>query len=38
VTVRELCKTRCLHGVKDGVKLLARVCSRHNFEEMENEC
>lgn len=24
ITVRELAKSRCLHGVKDGVKLLAR--------------
>lgn len=24
ITVRELCKSRCIHGVKDGVKLLAR--------------
>lgn len=25
ITVRELCQSRCLHRVKDGVKLLARV-------------
>jgi large subunit ribosomal protein L15 len=25
ITVKELCRSRCLHGVKDGVKLLARV-------------
>lgn len=24
ITVNELCSSRCLHGVKDGVKLLAR--------------
>ena len=24
ITVKELCESRCLHGVKDGVKLLAR--------------
>lgn len=26
ITVRELCQSRCLHSVKDGVKVLARVC------------
>ncbi len=25
ITVKELVESRCLHGVKDGVKLLARV-------------
>lgn len=25
ITMKELHKSRCLHGVKDGVKLLARV-------------
>ncbi|KIW03490.1 ribosomal protein L15 [Verruconis gallopava] len=24
ITIKELCSSRCLHGVKDGVKLLAR--------------
>ncbi|RDW94831.1 ribosomal protein L15 [Coleophoma crateriformis] len=24
ITLKELCKSRCLHGIKDGVKLLAR--------------
>lgn len=27
ITVKELHDSRCLHGVKDGVKLLARVSS-----------
>ena len=25
ITLKELCASRCLHGIKDGVKLLARV-------------
>lgn len=25
ITIKELTSSRCLHGVKDGVKLLARV-------------
>jgi large subunit ribosomal protein L15 len=25
ITVKQLTSSRCLHGVKDGVKLLARV-------------
>ena len=25
ITIKELCSSRCLHGIKDGVKLLARV-------------
>lgn len=25
ITVKELVQSRCIHGVKDGVKLLARV-------------
>lgn len=25
ITFKELCESRCLHGIKDGVKLLARV-------------
>ena len=25
ITVRDLVKSRCLHGIKDGVKLLSRV-------------
>lgn len=29
ITVRELCQSRCLHRVKDGVKVLARVCGWH---------
>src|SRR5436190_23787399 len=24
ITLKELCESRCLHGIKDGVKLLAR--------------
>jgi hypothetical protein len=27
ITVKELVESRCIHGVKDGVKLLARVSS-----------
>jgi len=30
ITIKELCSSRCLHGVKDGVKLLAR-----NSEELK---
>ncbi len=26
ITLKELNESRCLHGIKDGVKLLARVC------------
>jgi len=26
ITINELNESRCLHGIKDGVKLLARVC------------
>jgi len=26
ITIKELNESRCLHGIKDGVKLLARVC------------
>lgn len=25
ITIKELNESRCLHGIKDGVKLLARV-------------
>jgi large subunit ribosomal protein L15 len=25
ITLKELCASRCLHRIKDGVKLLARV-------------
>lgn len=30
ITMKELHQSRCLHGVKDGVKLLARVSSFHS--------
>jgi large subunit ribosomal protein L15 len=26
ITIKDLASSRCLHGIKDGVKLLARVC------------
>lgn len=26
ITLKELHESRCMHGIKDGVKLLARVC------------
>ena len=32
ITIKELHESRCLHGVKDGVKLLARV-RIHNFSD-----
>lgn len=27
ITFKHLVDTRCLHGIKDGVKLLAKVCA-----------
>ena len=30
ITLKELCASRCLHGIKDGVKLLARVSESIN--------
>jgi len=31
ITMKELHESRCLHGIKDGVKLLARVCLRTRY-------
>lgn len=31
ITFKELCESRCLHGIKDGVKLLARGASTFNI-------
>jgi large subunit ribosomal protein L15 len=35
ITIKELCSSRCLHGVKDGVKLLARVCIMHELDVLD---
>ena len=29
ITLKELVESRCLHGIKDGVKLLGRVGGPH---------